>query len=109
MAKKLTRHAESTGARMRCETRRLQLAGQSGAPKKSAPLAGMFEQPAPLVMKQIAGCFFLFCLTSPAIALGQGAVELPQQEQRNKERKAEAKQQTKVAQETGILEIRGNR
>lgn len=69
---------------------------------------GRFEQSALFVIKQVAGCFFLFCLTSPAIVLGQGAVELPQQEQRNKERKAEAKQQTKVAQETGILEIRGN-
>src|ERR1044071_5644106 len=109
MAKKLTPHARSTGARMRCETQGLHLVGKREAPKKSAPLAAVFEFPALLVMKKVAGCFFLFWLTSPAIVLGQGAVELPQQEQRNKERQAEAKQQTKVAQETGILEIRGNR
>src|SRR6478736_5649797 len=48
----------------------------------------------------------LFCLTSE-LARGQGAVKLPQQEEKEKQEKARAKQEEKIAQRAN-LEIRGN-
>ncbi|MEO8045412.1 MAG: BamA/TamA family outer membrane protein [Spartobacteria bacterium] len=48
----------------------------------------------------------LFCLTTSPL-FGQGAVKLPEQEQREKEKKAARKEQEKIAQQAN-LELRGN-
>ena len=57
-------------------------------------------------MKGFAGLALLFCLTSD-FAFGQGAVKLPEQKREEQQRKTEAKQQERVAQQ-GNLEIVGN-
>jgi outer membrane protein assembly complex protein YaeT len=54
----------------------------------------------------LAWLTLLFCLASE-LARGQGAVKLPQQEQKEKQEKAKAKQEEKIAQRAN-LEIRGN-
>ncbi len=51
--------------------------------------------------------FFLLFSALTSAALGQNAVKLPEQEQREKEKKAASKTQEKVAQQAN-LEIRGN-
>jgi outer membrane protein insertion porin family len=53
-----------------------------------------------------AGVLFLFCLTTER-ARGQAAVQLPQQQQKEKQQKVQAKQQERVAQQAN-LEIAGN-
>jgi outer membrane protein insertion porin family len=53
-----------------------------------------------------AAVLFLFCLTSEPLR-GQGAIKLPQQEQKEKQQKIQAKEQEKVAQAAN-LEIVGN-
>jgi outer membrane protein assembly complex protein YaeT len=57
-------------------------------------------------MKRLAGLVLFFCLTTQPVR-GQGAVKLPQQERQEKARKAEAKQEEKIAQQAS-LEIVGN-
>lgn len=57
-------------------------------------------------MKKFSLILLCFCLTS-SLLLGQVAVKLPEQEQKEKQEKAAAKVQEKVAQEAN-LEIRGN-
>ena len=49
----------------------------------------------------MAVLFLLFCLTTASVS-GQGAVKLPQQEQEEKAKKAEAKAQEKVAQQANL-------
>src|SRR5262249_48512024 len=56
-------------------------------------------------MRTLALIFAIFGLTSTSF--GQGAVKLPEQEQKRKQEKAVAKAQEKVAQQAN-LEIRGN-
>ncbi|HEY3663053.1 MAG TPA: BamA/TamA family outer membrane protein [Chthoniobacterales bacterium] len=58
------------------------------------------------MMKRVAASLGLFCLTS-GLVFGQGAVELPEQEQKAKEQKIAAKTQEKVAQQAN-LQIVGN-
>ena len=56
-------------------------------------------------LKWFAGFLFL-CLTSHLV-LGQGAVKLPEEEQKQKEKKLVSKEQEQIAQQAN-LEIRGN-
>ena len=56
-------------------------------------------------LKWFAGFLFL-CLTSHLV-LGQGAVKLPEEEQKQKEQKLVSKEQEQIAQQAN-LEIRGN-
>src|SRR5690349_1562452 len=57
-------------------------------------------------MRTCALIFLLSCLTNAAFGQG-GAVKLPEQEQKQKQERAAAKVQEKVAQQAN-LEIRGN-
>ncbi|MBA3543186.1 MAG: hypothetical protein H0T83_01900, partial [Chthoniobacterales bacterium] len=57
-------------------------------------------------MSRVAGFVFVFCLTICS-ALGQTAVKLPEQEQKEKQKKAVAKEQEQIAQQANA-EIRGN-
>jgi outer membrane protein insertion porin family len=57
-------------------------------------------------MKKLFAIALFLCLTS-GVVVGQNAVKLPEQEQKEKEKKAASKEQEKVAQQAN-LEIRGN-
>ncbi len=57
-------------------------------------------------LARYAGCILLFCLTIGS-AFAQTAVKLPEQEQKEKQKKAVSKEQEKIAQQAN-LEIRGN-
>jgi outer membrane protein assembly complex protein YaeT len=58
------------------------------------------------MMKRSAALLCCFYLTNAAVQ-GQD-VQLPQEQQKQKQRKATAEQQEKIAQKTNLLEIRGN-